>query len=108
MSYVQWIKYEEQLQKEREIDLRNQTKKNLYNDEDSSWHFKSSTRQVCNVVFENDNFLKISGKNEKVRKEKEKLKSYESMIKNGNFSYDDNLKYYSPKSYQILTNSKIY
>ena len=64
MSYVQWIKYEEQLQKEREIDLKNKTKKNLYNDEDSSWHFKSSTRQVCNVVFENDKFLKISGKND--------------------------------------------
>ena len=105
MSYQQLVKYEEQFSKEREIDLKNQTKKNLYNDEEQSWHFKSSTRQVCNVVFEDDTFKTKMGQ-DKGEKEQSKKKAYQLMKDNGNFLYEKNLKNYSPKSYQILTNAK--
>ena len=95
MSYIQWLKYEIEYSKEKWSDLRRLRKQNVY--DEGQWHYRSNTRQNCNIIYENDSFKKS-------KDHQEKLKSYDGMLKNGHFSIDKTLDIYSPKFYQILKN----
>ena len=92
MSSVQWNKYHEVYTDEKQKDLR----RNIYDDD--KWHYRIRTRQNCNIVYDDDSFRK-RGSDSSL-----KHKAYDSMLQNGNLEYDKNLKLYSPKFYNILTN----
>jgi hypothetical protein len=92
MSSIQWIKYHEVYTGEKQKDLRN----NMY--DDGKWHYRIRTRQNCNIVYDDDSFRKQGSPPEM------KHKAYDTMLQNGNLSYDKNLALYSPKFYNILTN----
>jgi hypothetical protein len=96
MSLKQFGKYEISYTSEKERRIKN--KKNLYND---NHDYNIRTRQACNMIYENDNFRKISQKNPdyKIKKEEEytKLLNTDSLSK-------ENILLYSPKFYEIMKN----
>tara|TARA_Y100001958_G_C21246187_1_gene576440 strand:+ start:200 stop:3850 length:3651 start_codon:yes stop_codon:yes gene_type:complete len=96
MSLKQFEKYEINYISEKEKRIKN--KKKLYND---NHDYNIRTRQACNMVYENDNFRKISQKNPdyKIKKEEEYTK-----LLNTNSLDKENIKLYSPKFYEILKN----
>ena len=96
MSDVQWNKYEISYNNELKISRQNMMK-NLFN-EDGISDYKIRTRQNCNIVYDNDRFR--FDKSNDILKNKE----YNEMDVKGNFSFDNNLRKYSPKFYEILKN----
>ena len=97
MSPIQWVNYENEYTKEKLKRLNNLRKKDLYNDKQNS-DYSIRTRQSCNITYDDDSFRK-GGDNDELR-----IKAYERMSMNGNFSYDGNLSLYSPKFHKILEN----
>tara|TARA_Y100000389_G_scaffold115453_1_gene112531 strand:+ start:1725 stop:5504 length:3780 start_codon:yes stop_codon:yes gene_type:complete len=96
MSSIQWTNYEYEYSKEKQKKIQQLRKKNLYNEDESST-YNIRTRQNCNVVYEDDSF-----RIEKDEDKKEEI--YNLMMSNGGFSFDGNLKLYSPKFYEIMKN----
>jgi hypothetical protein len=92
MSSVQWNKYLDVYADERQKDLR----RKMYDDD--QWHYRTRTRQNCNIVYEDDSFRK-KGADSSL-----KHKAYGTMLENGHLSYDKTLKLYSPKFYEIYKN----
>tara|TARA_B100001094_G_scaffold118236_1_gene114000 strand:+ start:1271 stop:5116 length:3846 start_codon:yes stop_codon:yes gene_type:complete len=95
MSSIQWTAYEQQYVKEKLKRLNQLRKKDMYDDQKSD--FSIRTRQNSNIVYDDNSF--ILEKNED-----KKYETYGRMLDNGNFTYDRNLKLYSPKFYEIITN----
>ena len=96
MGPIQWTSYENEYSREKMRRLNNIRKKDLYNDQQNS-DYSIRTRQTCNIVYDDDSFRK--GKDEE-----KKIKTYERMRQNGNFSFEDKLNLYAPKFYKILEN----
>ena len=96
MSPVQWTNYENEYTHEKLRRLNNLRKKDLYNDKENS-DYSIRTRQTCNIVYDDDSFRKE-------KDEGKRMKTYERMRLNGNFSPDGKLGLYSPKFYKILEN----
>ena len=72
----------------------------MYNDKQNST-YNIRVRQNCNIVYEDDSF--------RVEKDDDKkVKVYDSMMRNGHFSYDKTLKLFSPKFYEIMKNIQKY
>jgi hypothetical protein len=101
MSPQQWAKYEDEAKKSKQKMLNANRRRNLYN-EDPSSDFNIRTRQACNMVYDDDSFRTVRG--DEKEKEKMKLQTYKRMRANGNFSFDGELKLYSPKFFKILEN----
>ena len=95
MSSIQWIAYENQYTKEKLKRLNQMRKKDMY--EDQSSDFSIRTRQNSNIVYDDDSFIFE-------KDETKKMQTYERMSANGSFTFDKNLKLYSPKFYEILKN----
>ena len=96
MGPVQWTNYENEYVREKLKRLNNIRKKQLYNDKENS-EYSIRTRQTCNIVYDDDSFRKE-------KDDEQRIKAYERMRMNGNFSYDGKLQLYSPKFYKILEN----
>ena len=96
MGPVQWSNYENEYVREKMKRLNNIRKKQLYNDKENS-EYSIRTRQTCNIVYDDDYFRKE-------KDDEQRIKAYERMRMNGNFSYDGKLQLYSPKFYKILEN----
>ncbi len=95
MSSIQWTSYENQYTKEKLKRLNQMRKKDMYDDQSSD--FSIRTRQNSNIVYDDDTFIFE-------KDEDKKMQTYERMTQSGAFSYDKNLKLYSPKFYEIMKN----
>ena len=95
MTSKQWIKYEEEYTREKTRRLQQLGKKDIYSE--GTFDYNIRTRQNCNIVYEDDSFRKGQD-------EEKKIFAYETMAKNGHFSYDRTLSEYSPKFFHILEN----
>ena len=97
MSFKQFEIYTINYQNQKEKSIK-RNKKTIFSD--SNFDYNIRTRQTCNIVYENDNFRKISNKNPdyKIKKEEEyqKLSDYGGL--------NDNLIFYSPKFFKIIQN----
>ena len=98
MGPIQWTNYENEYTREKLRRLNNIRKKDLYNDKQNS-DYSIRTRQTCNIVYDDDSFRKGDDR-------EKKIKTYERMRQNGNFSFDGKLNLYAPKFYKILENIK--
>ena len=99
MSLKQFENYEVSYSNEKERSIK-RNKRKMYNENDSfDYHIR--TRQACNMIYEDENFRKLSQKNPdyKLKKEQE----YEK-LKNSSNLIDKNISVYSPKFYEIFKN----
>ena len=80
---------------EKKQRLQQLGKKDIYSE--GTFDYNIRTRQNCNIVYEDDSFRKGQD-------EEKKIFAYETMAKNGHFSYDRTLSEYSPKFFHILEN----
>ena len=71
------------------------------------WHYHMRTRQTCNIIFEDDDF-KTTIKNKDPERIKiiddMKTKTYQKIIDNRDLEINKNLKFLSPKMFQIMIN----
>ena len=94
MSSLQWMRYEETYKKDKLKSLRRMRKGNLYNDNNSDFNIRN--RQNCNIIYENDEF-----RLNKDSKKKEEMYKY---MESKELFLKDNIRFYSPKFYNILDN----
>ena len=100
MSSIQWSNYETEYTKEKLKKIQQMRRRDMYNDKQNST-YNIRVRQNCNIVYEDDSF--------RVEKDDDKkVKVYDSMMRNGHFSYDKTLKLFSPKFYEIMKNIQKY
>tara|TARA_B100001123_G_C15329064_1_gene1030606 strand:- start:97 stop:3753 length:3657 start_codon:yes stop_codon:yes gene_type:complete len=98
MSFKQFEKYETSYSNEKERAI-NRKKRKMYSDDNFDYHIR--TRQACNMIYNDDNFRKLSQKNPeyKIKKEEE----YEKLT-NSSSLVGQNISLYSPKFYEIIKN----
>ena len=97
MSLKQFEKYDISYTSEKEKRIKNKTR-NLYND---NHDYNIRTRQACNMIYENDNFRKISQKNPDYKALKDE--EYTKLI-NADSLNKENIRIYSPKFFEIMKN----
>ena len=104
MSQVQFEKYAEAWEREKSMDRG----RVMRQDGDDAYHYHTRTRQACNIVFRKDDFRTMKIKTKEDAKEADDLKqqTYSQLLETKDLSYDNDLKYVSPKMYQILKNMK--
>ena len=106
MSQMQFEKYSEMWSKEKEFDEMRK-RRSIFNDSDDVWHYNTRTRQVSNIIYENDEF-RMMKKTKTNGKEIDDIKNieFQKILDNKSLMIDNELKYLSPKFYQIMNNMK--
>ena len=104
MSQMQFEKYSEMWIKEKEFDEM-MRKKEFFNDEAKIWHYKTRTRQSCNIVYSDDEF-RMMKKTKTNGKEIEDLKhkTFSKLLDDKVLHIDNDLNHLSPKIYEVLKN----
>ena len=98
MSFKQFEKYELSYSNEKERAIKRKRSK-FYSDDTFDYHIR--TRQACNMVYEDDNFRKLSQQNPDYKTKKDN--EYEKLI-NSSSLVGKNISLYSPKFYEIMKN----
>ena len=106
MSQMQFEKYSEMWSKEKEFDDMRK-RRSVFNDSDDVWHYNTRTRQASNIIYENDDF-RMMKKTKTNGKEIDDIKKneFQKILENKSLIIDNELKYLSPKFYQIMNNMK--
>jgi hypothetical protein len=103
MSQRQFNKYIEVWRSEKKRELLRRMKRNLH--EDIPFDFNIRTRQICNMIYDDDDF-RYSKNGDRVRELK--LEQYELLKQAKSLEYDQQLAEYSPKLHRIMKNIQRY
>ncbi len=99
MSQIQFEKYNEVWESESSMDKSRRINEN----EDSPYHYKTRTRQSCNIIFRQDDFRMIrETESNKQQLLDEKQRVYQELLESGALRKDRDLRSVSPKMYMIL------
>ena len=99
MSNTQFSKYVEVWRSEKKKDLVRQMRRHLH--EELPFDFNIRTRQVCNMIYADDEFRYIKDND---RAYEQKMKQYETLKQNKSLLINQNLSEYSPKIYKMMKN----
>ena len=99
MSSLQFNKYIEVWRSEKKKDLIRQMKRHL--NEELPFDFNIRTRQICNMIYKDDEFRYIKDGDRSYGK---KMEQYEELKQAKALVYDQQLSELSPKLHRILTN----
>ena len=99
MSSLQFNKYIEVWRSEKKKDLVRQMKRHLH--DAIPFDFNIRTRQICNMVYRDDEFRYIKDGDRSYGK---KMEQYEELKQNKSLEYDSKLHDYSPKLHRIIKN----
>ena len=100
MSSLQFERYESTFKKDK-LKAVKMNKNNIYSDSTFNYHIR--TRQICNIIYNSDNFRYIQKGKNNDQYEKEKLIQYKELINSDSLS-GKNLLMYSSKFYKIMEN----
>ena len=99
MSSLQFNKYIEVWRSEKKKDLIRQMKRHLH--EELPFDFNIRTRQICNMVYKDDEFRYIRDGDRSYSK---KMEQYEELKQNKLLEYENKLAEFSPKLHRIIKN----
>ena len=99
MSSLQFNKYIEVWRSEKKKDLIRQMKRHLH--EELPFDFNIRTRQICNMIYKDDEFRYIKDDDRAYGK---KLEQYEDLKQNKLLEYENKLSEFSPKLHRIMEN----
>jgi hypothetical protein len=99
MSSLQFNKYIEVWRSEKKKDLIRQMKRHLH--EELPFDFNIRTRQICNMIYKDDEFRYIKDDDRAYGK---KIEQYEDLKQNKLLDYENKLSEFSPKLYRIMKN----
>ena len=99
MSSLQFSKYIEVWRQEKKKDLIRQMRRHLH--EELPFDFNIRTRQICNMIYKDDEFRYIKDGD---RARGKKIEQYEELKQSHSLEYDQQLVELSPKLHRILTN----
>ena len=99
MSSLQFNKYIEAWREEKKKDLIRKMRRHL--NEEIPFDFNIRTRQICNMIYKDDEFRYIRDKDRALGK---KIEQYQELKQNKALEYDVALSEYSPKLHRMLTN----
>lgn len=100
MSSLQFERYETTFKKDK-IKAVKMNRRNMYSDSTFNYHIR--TRQICNIIYNNDSFRYIQKGKNNDKYEQEKLIQYKELI-NSDSLIGKNLLMYSSKFYKIMEN----
>ena len=103
MSHTQFSKYIEVWRNEKKKDLMRQMRRHLH--EEIPFDFNIRTRQICNMIYKDDEFRYIRDKD---RAYSQKLQQYEQLKSNRSLALDHQLDEYSPKLFKMMTNIQLF
>ena len=99
MSSLQFNKYIEVWRSEKKKDLIRQMKRHLH--EELPFDFNIRTRQICNMIYKDDEFRYIKDDDRAYGK---KIEQYEDLKQNKLLEYENKLSEFSPKLHRIMKN----
>ena len=99
MSSLQFSKYIEVWRQEKKKDLVRQMRRHLH--EELPFDFNIRTRQICNMIYKDDEFRYIKDGD---RARGKKIEQYEELKQSRSLEYEQQLIDLSPKLHRILTN----
>ena len=99
MSSLQFNKYVEVWRSEKKKDLIRQMRRHLH--EELPFDFNIRTRQICNMIYKDDEFRYIKDGD---RSRGKKMEQYDELKQNKSLDYENQLSELSPKLHRILTN----
>lgn len=109
MSQVQFEKYNEVWEREHSMDKHRRLQGKSLFDDDSPYHYKTRTRQSCNIIFRQDDFRTLTQtESNKQQIQDDKNRVYQELSDSGALRIDRDLKHVSPKMFRILDIMKPY
>ena len=97
MSQLQFSKYIEVWRQEKKKDLIRQMKRHLH--EELPFDFNIRTRQICNMIYKDDEFRYVRDKD---RAHSMKMEQYNELKSNQSLVVNQQLSEYSPKMFRMM------